>query len=112
MKRIMRAILSRRWRDGDVHAHRLGARLGIIACTSLAMFLGVSDQALATTSAGCTAVNGGGFNDVVESTGGVASDTKTIANFAVGDKVHHQFFWCRHLDAEKWKRHTAQYYNE
>jgi hypothetical protein len=86
-KRIMRAILSRRWRDGDVHAHRLGARLGIIACTSLAMFFGASHQALATTSAGCTAVNSGGFNDAVESTGGVASDTKTIANFAVGDKV-------------------------
>lgn len=51
------------------------------------MFFGASDQALATTSAGCTAVNGGGFNDTVESTGAPASDTKTIANFVVGDKV-------------------------
>ena len=46
-----------------------------------------SGQALA--SAGCTAVNANGFNDSVESplAGGFASDTKTIPNFAVGDKV-------------------------
>jgi hypothetical protein len=61
-------------------ARRAGAVLG----AALAALIGFGGgQALA--SAGCDAVNAGGFNDALAAP--PASDTKTISNFVIGDTI-------------------------
>jgi len=65
---------------GGMGARRAGAVLG----AALAALIGFGGgQALA--SAGCDAVNAGGFNDALAAP--PASDTKTISNFVIGDTI-------------------------
>ncbi|OJU18129.1 MAG: hypothetical protein BGN84_11780 [Afipia sp. 62-7] len=58
----------------------------VLIAASAAIFLGSQQAAFA--SAGCTAVNAGGFNASQASGSSTVADIRTINGFAVGDKIN------------------------